>query len=430
MNVGTANYNGAVVVIPTRNRAQLAMNAIRSLLDQPVDDFRILVSDNSTSQRDRDDLESFCASVADSRLRYARPPQPLAMPAHWQWAIEQALANYKASHFSYLTDRMMFRDGALKELLELTALYPDKVISYNHDRICDDMRPIRFDQYEVTEKLLEVDSQRLLQLVSEVILHHGLPRMMNCIVPRRVFEVMHRHFGNVFTSIAPDFNFCFRCLDLEDSILFYDKSPLFHYAQDRSNGASALRGESTPDTVDFEANLPVDNSIRNYATPIPALITATNAVFNEYLIYKQETGSPRFADIDLHKYLQANAAEIAEVRNPQMRAEMHALMVKHGFSDDQNIVPDQSSADWRARSSSVVDKLKRARLSSVVAKLKRVTSGRARNRQFEFATLDEAIHYARYISHGNRTSWTFGMEVLHGRELPVPSREQASVTNA
>ena len=76
--------------------------------------------------------------------------------------------------------------------------------------------------------------------------------MLNCIVPRRVFENISARFGNVFTSIAPDFNFCFRCLDLEDSILFYDKSPLFHYALDRSNGASASRGESTADTDDFK----------------------------------------------------------------------------------------------------------------------------------------------------------------------------------
>lgn len=396
------NYKGAVVVVPTRNRASLAMNAVRSLLDQPVDDVHVLVSDNSTSQTDRDDLESFCASVVDPRLRYVRPPQPLAMPVHWQWAIDQALANYKANHFSYLTDRMMFRDGGLKEVLGIAALYSEKVITYNHDRIGDDMRPIRFQQYEVTEKLLEVESQRLLQLVSEVILHHGLPRMMNCIVPRRVFEVIQRRFGNVFTSIAPDFNFCFRCMDLEDSILFYDKSPLFHYGQDRSNGASALRGDSTPDTIDFEANLPVDNTIRNYATPIPSLITATNAVLNEYLIHKQETGSLRFPDVNLHKYLRANAAEVAEVRNPALRAEMQALLVKHGYSEDENGV-----SGWRAR------------LSSAVAKLKRVTSRGASNREPEFATLDEAIHYARYIAHGNRTTWTWGAEILHGRELPV-----------
>lgn len=416
MNVSTANYNGAVVVIPTRNRAQLAMNAVRSLLDEPVENLGIMVSDNSTSQRDLDDLESFCASLAGSRLSYVRPPQPLAMPVHWEWAIEQALANYKASHFSYLTDRMMFRNGALKEVLGLTALYPDKVISYNHDRIGDDTRPIRVEQYGVTEKLLEVESQHLLRLCSEMILHHGLPRMLNCIVPRRVLEVIHRRFGNVFTSIAPDFNFCFRCLDLEDSILYYDKSLLFHYGQDRSNGGCAVRGESSPDTVDFEENLPVDNSIRNYATPIPSLITATNAVLNEYLIYKQETGSSRFTDVDLHKYLQANAGEVAEIQNPQLRAEMHALLVKHGFGKDPNGVPDRPR--WRAR------------LRSVVDKLKRVTTGTARNSQLEFATLDEALHYMRYISRGNPTTWVWGTEVLHGRELPLTSREQASVTNA
>ena len=399
----TADDAGSVVVIPTRNRAQLAMNAVRSVLDQPMDELHVLVSDNSTSQPDREDLETFCGSLGDARVRYVKPPQPLAMTAHWQWAIEQALAHYRANHFSYLTDRMMFRSGALKEVLGLAALYPDKVISYNHDRICDDLRPIRLDQYEVTETLLEVESRRLLQLVSELILHHGLPRMLNCVVPRRVLEAIQRRFGNVFASIAPDFNFCFRCLDIEDSILFYDKSPLFHYALDRSNGASVVRGEPTPDAADFEANLPVDNAIRNYATLVPPLITGTNAVCNEYLIHKRETGSSRFADIDVEKYFRANAAEIAEVRDPRVRAEMQGLMVKHGYQAPG--VPDPSGVRWRAR------------VSSVVAKLKRVRSGRTRQGQLEFATLEEAIHYARYVSPGNRTTWTWGTEVLHGKPL-------------
>jgi hypothetical protein len=398
----TVSCNGAVVVVPTRNRAQLAMNALRSVLDQPVDDFHVLVSDNSTSAHDREQLAGFCNTLDDSRVRYVRPPQSLAMPAHWQWAIEHALADFDASHVTYLTDRMMFRSGALKEVLELAALYPGKVITYNHDRICDDARPIRVEQYQVTEKLLEVESARLISLFADAILHHALPRMLNCIVPRHVFEDIRGRFGNVFTSIAPDFNFCFRCLDLEDSILFYDKSPLFHYALDRSNGASATRGESTQDTNDFEANLPVDNAIRNYATPIPSLITSTNAAYNEYLIYRQETGSARFVDIDVQKYLRANAMEITEVRDSQLRAEMHALLVEHGLSEDQNGVPDQS---WRSRLSSVVGKLRRATVETPP-------------RDPEFVDLDEAIHYLRYVSRGNPANWTWGADVLHGRELP------------
>ncbi len=42
------NYQGLVVVVPTRNRAQLAMNAVRSVLEQPVENVAVMISDNST----------------------------------------------------------------------------------------------------------------------------------------------------------------------------------------------------------------------------------------------------------------------------------------------------------------------------------------------------------------------------------------------
>lgn len=393
-----SSYTGAVVVIPTRNRAQLAMNAIRSVLNHPV---QILVSDNSTAESE---LESFCASLGESRLSYIRPPRSFGMPDHWQWAIEQALANYDASHFSYLTDRMMFRTGGLREVLELADLYPDKVITYNHDRICDNRRPIRVEEYEVTEKLLEVESPHLLELCSQAILHHGLPRMLNCIVPRRVLEGLRNRFGNTFSSIAPDFNFCFRCLDQEDSILFYDKSPMFHYALDRSLGATGTRGESTPELTDFESNLPVDSVNRNYATPIPSLITATNAVFNEYLVYKQQTQSARFPEVNVQNYLRANATEVAEISDPQLRAQTFALLERHGYREQ----PGNASL-----------------LSSVVGKLKRVikkTPAPVRT----FDSVDEAIHYLRDVSGGNFTDWTWGAEILHGRELPIASNHASA----
>ena len=436
-NAKLTSYSGTVVVIPTRNRAQLAMNAIRSVVDQPVENVEIMVSDNSTSQHDRHELESFCAKLTGARVRYVRPPESLAMPAHWEWAINQALEGYNASHFLYLTDRMMFRKGALKEVLDLAVLYPDKIISYNHDRICDDSRPIRLEQYAATAKLLEVDTLRLSWLVSQAILHHGLPRMLNCIVPRQVFERMRGVFGSVFSSIAPDFNFCYRCLDVEQSILFFDKSPLFHYALNRSNGASVTRGEMTADNADFTANLPVDDSMRNYATPIPQLNTAVNAVFNEYLIHKQETSSPRFFDLDFQKYLGAIAVELMEVRDPQLRNEMHAVLVEHGYREAGNGLPASARPSW----------LRRARLGSVVNKLKRVTkkavSG-ARTRPawsflarrigitppgevgFEFGKLEEAIDYARNISRGNRKNWSPEVDLLQGRELPVTSLQRGS----
>ncbi|HVF50650.1 MAG TPA: glycosyltransferase, partial [Pyrinomonadaceae bacterium] len=102
-----ATYQGTVVVIPTRNRAGLAANAARSVLSRPDAGMRVLVSDNSTSEQEASELARLCGEIGDSRLRLVRPPEPLAMSAHWNWAMRQAL-EYDASHFTFLTDRMLF----------------------------------------------------------------------------------------------------------------------------------------------------------------------------------------------------------------------------------------------------------------------------------------------------------------------------------
>lgn len=400
-------YTGTVVVIPTRNRSAIAMNAIRSVLEEPLKNVQVMVSDNSTSETERETLAAFCYARQDGRLRYVGPPEPLAMSAHWQWAIEQALTLYQASHVTYLTDRMMFRIGALPEALKLAALHPDQIISYNMDRIVDHVRPIRVEQYPATQKLLEIQTLDLSRLLSQSVFHAGLPRMLNCIVPREVFARMQERFGDVFSSIAPDFRFCCRCLEMEETILYYDKSLLFHYALDRSNGASVSRGEASSDTDDFAANLPVDNSRRNYATPIPQLITAVNAVFNEYLAFKQETNSPRFFDVDLQKYLQANADEIQQFTDEKLRDEMMAMLAAKGFQE--RCFSSDAEAQRIALGKRVSAKLKRIATAPSTTNtwlFAARTFGIEPPGQnlFEFDTLDSAIDYARNISRGNYQS--------------------------
>ena len=220
------------------------MNAVRSVLDQMVNGIQVLISDNSTSEDDRGQLGSFCRDLADSRLRYVVPPVPVSMTHHWDWALQGALASYEANHFVFLTDRMMFKPGSLRSILDIVQLHPDRIVSYNHDMIDDDQRPIRVEQYPWTGKLFEVRCLRLSYIYSQCHTHYCLPRMLNSVAPRTVLEVVRERFGNYFSSIAPDFNFGFRCLEVCDSILFYDRSPIFHYALDRSNGASVTRGET------------------------------------------------------------------------------------------------------------------------------------------------------------------------------------------
>jgi glycosyltransferase involved in cell wall biosynthesis len=414
------SYTDTVVVIPTRNRGSIAMNAIRSVLDQQAENIDVLVSDNSTSESDRETLANFHASCADERLQYIRPPESLSMTAHWEWAIQQALKSYSASHFLFLTDRMMFRSGAVNEVLRLAALYPEKIISYNLDRIVDDSRPIKIEQYPGSGRLFEVGTERLSWLFSQSVFHPALPRMLNCIVPRAVLTRIQQRFGNVFSSISPDFNFCCRCLELEESLLFYDRAPVFHYAMSRSNGASVTRGEMTVDNADFTANLPVDNSHRNFATPIPQLNTAVNAAFHEYFLFKQQTNSARFFAVDKQKYLEANANEVSAVVDPELREQMISLLVENGYRENSVDNPAPVNVAFSKRA---LFKFKRIVTGPVTTKawliLARLFAIRPPGaNSFEFATLDEAINYAKDLSRGNIVKrWTH-LELLRPREMP------------
>lgn len=407
------------------------MNATRSVLDQMVGGVQLVISDNSTSENDRVQLGSFCQKLADTRLQYIMPPVPMSMSNHWDWALQQALESYEASHFVFLTDRMMFKPGLLKLVVEIVQLYPHRIIAYNHDMIDDDQRPILVEQYPWTGKLLEVSCLRLSYIYSQCYTHYCLPRMLNSVVPRKVLDVVRERFGNRFASIAPDMNFGFRCLEVCDSILFYDRSPIFHYALDRSNGASQTRGELTPDNLDFIANLPVNNSERNYATPIPQLLSTGNAIMNEYCIVRRETQSSRFFEIDIKNYLARMAAELDLMVDSKARTEAERLLTANGW---EGYPPRRRLSDrLRSLTSTLMSRsfpgklLKRLRRELGRPFTKRFRLFLARNfgvklpddHRFQFDSVEEAIELMCKFPRGRSKGSDENREVLRATELPA-----------
>jgi hypothetical protein len=324
------NFVELVVVIPTRDRPDLALNAIRSVLSQPLDRIRLIVSDNSTNEDHITALARVCEELSDSRLLYIKPPKPLSMTEHWDWAMHQSLRLFNASHFIYLTDRSIFKPHALVNIMEIARLNPNKVVSYDWITIFDHEYPIEIEEKSQTGQLVEVLASRLLLLSSQSIFPHCLPRMMTSCVPRMVIEAMSKRFGNVFASMSPDYNFCYRCLAVVDSILYYDVAAFISYAIQKSTGAAA-HGLSTEAANDFAASLSIGPLPKSFAAPIPDFETGTNYVLHEYCLVQHQVGFQKFPEVDRTKYLNSIAAEVAHNQNPPLKHQMQGLLQTIGY---------------------------------------------------------------------------------------------------
>ncbi len=297
----------------------MACAAVRSVVEQAAGGVQVVVSDNSTDPLAADTVARFCAGFEDAAVRYIRPPEPLPMAAHWQWALRTVLDESPATHVAYLTDRMVMKRDELGGLLALAHAHVEHVISYNHDLVDDWLRPVSLHLYDWTARLFEVRAEHLLYLSSRAVIRPPLPRMMNSLVPRAVFDRLQERFGSVFDSISPDFCFTYRCLDTVDSILYYDKAILMQYGLDRSNGASYSRGDDAPDRLDFAAQL--GRRQMNYAAPVPQFRTIRNAIIHEYCFVKDETGSDRFPEVDPRAYIAAMVEDFSQIENVELRGQ-------------------------------------------------------------------------------------------------------------
>lgn len=316
------------VVVPTRNRSDLALRSIRSVLVRhPA--VRVLVSDNSTDEAHRRATADAVAGFADDSIRLVRPPRDMPMTEHWEWALQKALADRETTHVLFLTDRMAFRRGAMAALLDAIAAFPTDVVSYTYDRIDDASRPVTYRPLPRSGALYRIRGEHLLALASKMVFYSCLPRMLNCAVPRGTLESLQTRFEVVFDSVAPDFCFCFRLLATRPSIIYLDRSLLVNYAQDRSNGASFSRGVPSRDSRDFIAAV---GSRLNAASPLAEPATVGNAIVNEYCAVRAQLGDEALPALDWKRYLDFLGEEVADFRDPDVQQRALHQLTRHGWT--------------------------------------------------------------------------------------------------
>jgi hypothetical protein len=310
------------IVIPTRNRPDLAIAAVESVIRSGRSDVQVVVSDNSTVIEAVTLLRDYCSTVSGpSQIAYVRPQRPLPMSEHWDWAMHEALGRGAGTHVMFLTDRRRLLPAALNELLALARTYPDQIISFGEDWVNDLGEGASLNQVAWTGRVVDVSSGHLLHLASRGEFAGCTPRVPIALYPTWVLGSVDSRYGSIFASIAPDYCLAYRALNCVPAIKVLDKSLLVHSALGRSNGLSQRSGVPNADHADFLDQ--VGGAPRmNPSAPVPELHTIMNALFNEYCFVRSESNGAGMPPVHWPSYLATIGSELVNVENPALAASL------------------------------------------------------------------------------------------------------------
>jgi hypothetical protein len=225
------------IVVPTRQRHQTLLACLQTIVEQPHDDYEIVVADNASSPETREVCESF----RSPRLRHIRCSEPLSMNDNWERALDAARGEW----VTFLGDDDGLMPYALPEFDVLTAIR--------------DVRAIRW-QYAVYTwpcMALAAEADRLQMVRSTttrfIDWREALSLMLRAggsPAPMIYYGLIHRSLiakaqctGRVFDGLSPDYHSGVLFAHLAGRYLSTDVPLSLAGLSGRSNGVAHMRAE-------------------------------------------------------------------------------------------------------------------------------------------------------------------------------------------
>lgn len=316
------------VVMPTRDRPRFVREALRSLAAQRFDDFEVIVSDNAVHAPCADVVEE----IGDRRVRYIRPPAPMAMPDHWEWACAHARGDYVGVMIDktvWLPSTLAVAVGAAESsgcdaVNWWNSVYApvDEDVSIDSGlflQLHDELAPPRaFDGREEAARAMAFAVRRGQEGTAYY-------RGKACfgLYRRDLVDAIRRRWGRVFAPVSPDYTSRVFAFAQARSMLDLGVALQLSFVTRESNGARFQRDpawarafleESAPGLMD--------------RLPIAGLFTSPhNVVAYDYLPAEEALGL-RIDCVNLTLRAREDLALVGAWPDPRLRREQHRLLVE------------------------------------------------------------------------------------------------------
>jgi len=232
------------VAVPTKNRPDRVRNAIASVLAQTFVELEVVVCDNSDPAQ-AEETEAVVRDFDDPRVRYVRTSGRLSMPDNW----ERSIADARGEYVGILTDRSVFREGALEVVRREIEGTGAPVITWFNDLYGKSPSGKEFKRRACTLKRYRHSSKRLLDYFL-----HGNPKYSTKVIPKLMTsfcqatileEIRRSAVGRCCPPVAPDFTSGFLMLAHCDWVLTLDEC--LYVSCGAGNGSDFRRGGELAD---------------------------------------------------------------------------------------------------------------------------------------------------------------------------------------
>jgi glycosyltransferase involved in cell wall biosynthesis len=245
------------VAIPTRDRASTLEFTIRTCLAQTFEDFEIVVADNSTTPATRELVDR----LSSPRIRYVRPPQPLAMTDNWEFAVSECRGEFITLIGS--DDGLMLHSLAemdrLLRMLGANLLRWDAVCYYWPDLPAQVFA--RCNQLVIPTKQTDwylpihrhEGSAKIRSCINFEIPYSYLPMIYSSVIHRDLLDALRQKTGRVFQSACPDIYSSFAFASVAGTYYSLDAPLGINGLSYGSNGVANvyLKDDNTPVSGDF-----------------------------------------------------------------------------------------------------------------------------------------------------------------------------------
>lgn len=189
------------LVIPTRERAETLKYTIQTALNQKLEAYEVIVSDNFSQDNTKEVVDSF----DDSRLKYVNTMQRLTMTENFSFGVSQA----KGEYIITIGDDDGIMPNAIDELAELIDIYPSMLYFWpRHGYIWPSATgPSRLERIIIEKgSLFKVNlKDRLRSMLQKgICFSSGMPTTYHSATHRSIFDKIKTSTGTYYQTPNPD----------------------------------------------------------------------------------------------------------------------------------------------------------------------------------------------------------------------------------